>query len=292
VNEADTESLALYVFDTVKFNKHWELSGGLRYDYFSVDATSKAISGAVTEFNKIDKMLSWRAALSYKPTENGTIYFGYGTSFNPSAEGLTLNADLTPLDPEESETFELGTKWDFLNDRLSVSAAVFRTNKTNARTPGLLPTDPPQVLDGEQVVQGFEVGVTGNITEDWAIFAGYTFLDSEVKATNVVAEEGNELPNTPQNSFSLWTTYRLPWRLEVGAGVQFVDSRFSATNNLREADSYYTFDAMVMWHATEYLDLRLNVYNLADERYIDRVGGGHYIPGPGRSATISAAMKF
>jgi catecholate siderophore receptor len=292
VNEANTESMAVYVFDTMKFSPHWELSGGLRYDYFNVDVDQRHEDNTVTSFSSLDKMLSWRSALSYKPTENGTIYVAYGTSFNPSAEGLTLTAQTEALDPEESETWEVGTKWEFLNDRLLVSAAAFRTKKENARTPGVLPSDPPTVLSGEQIVQGFELGITGNITEDWAIFAGYTFLDSEIEKSNNPEEVGNELPNTPRNTFSLWTTYRLPWNIEVGAGAQFVDSRFNNAANEREADAYWTFDAMAVWHVNEHLDVRLNVYNLADEEYIDRVGGGHFVPGPGRSATLTASLKF
>lgn len=292
VNESNTESLALYLFNTMKFGKHWELSGGVRYDYFSVDYTQRDVLGAVTGYDRIDKMLSWRAALSYKPTENGTIYVAYGTSFNPSAEGLTLAANNAELEPEKNNSVEVGTKWDFLDKRLSLAAAVFRIQKENARTPGLLPTDPPQVLDGEQVVQGFEIGLTGNVTADWSVYASYTYLDSEVKKTNTLGEEGNELPNTPQNTFNIWTTYQVTEKLNLGVGAQFVDSRFSSTNNHREAPSYWTLDAMVGYKVSENVDLRLNVYNLADEEYIDRVGGGHFIPGPGRSATITAGFKF
>jgi len=58
-----------------------------------------------------------------------------------------------------------------LQEQLSVTAAVFRTDKTNARTPGLTPADPPMVLEGEQRVQGFEIGVQGNITEHWKVFS-------------------------------------------------------------------------------------------------------------------------
>jgi catecholate siderophore receptor len=43
---------------------------------------------------------------------------------------------------------------------------------------------------------------------------------------------------------------------------------------------------------TDHLTLRLNVNNLADERYIDRVGGGHFIPGPGRSVALTTGIGF
>ncbi|MDB6133003.1 MAG: TonB-dependent siderophore receptor family protein [Verrucomicrobiales bacterium] len=289
-NSATADTVSAYLFDTVKIGKHWEVTGGARYDHVDADYDNSA-----TSFNSTDDMLSWRAALVFKPVEQGSIYFGYGTSFNPSIDGnvgLTLTPQNQDLDPEETGTFELGTKWDVLDNRLSLTAAVFHTEKDHART--VDPTDPlaVTVLDGKQRVQGFELGAAGKITDWWNIFGGYTYLDSEVKSSRNPAEVGKELSNTPENSLSLWTTFDLPGRVTIGGGAQFVDSRFNNNINQREADSYWTFDAMASWQVTKNFGLRLNVYNLADERYIDRVGGGHFVPGVGRSATLTASVSF
>lgn len=293
VNEADTETLSLFAFDTIKLGEHWQISGGLRYDYYSAELDQRDEAGLVVESDRIDKMLSWRAALAYKPVESGTIYVAAGTSFNPSAEGLTsgFNPANAALKPEKSLTYEVGTKWEFFDKRLLVNLAAFRTEKENARTQGVDNAD-IVVLDGEQRVQGFEVGVSGNITKEWAVFGGYTFLDSEIKSSNNPAEVGKELPNTPQHSFSLWTTYQLPWKFQVGAGAQYVSERFANAINTRETDNYWSFDAMLKYEVTKYLDLRLNVYNLADEEYIDRVSGGHFVPATGRTGTLTASLKF
>ncbi|MES2709592.1 MAG: TonB-dependent siderophore receptor [Verrucomicrobiota bacterium] len=290
LNSATADTLSAYLFDTIRFGKHWEVTGGARYDHVDADYNS-----GVTAFNSTDDLLSWRAALVFKPTEQSSIYFGYGTSFNPSIDGnvgLALTPGNSNLDPEETGTFELGTKWDILDDRLSLSAAVFRTEKENART--VDPTDPAAVtvLDGEQRVQGVEFGVAGKITDWWSVFGGYTYLDSEVKSSRNPLEVGNDLSNTPQNSLSLWTTFDLPGRVSLGGGAQFVDSRWNNNLEQREAPSYWTFDAMASWQVTKNVGLRLNVYNLADERYIDRVGGGHFVPGAGRSATLTASISF
>jgi catecholate siderophore receptor len=85
----------------------------------------------------------------------------------------------------------------------------------------------------------------------------------------------------------------LPWNFEIGGGMQYVDSRFSANGvNRREAPDYFLFDATLAYQVSKNLGLRLNVYNLADETYIDRVGGGHFVPGAGRSAILTANFKF
>lgn len=300
--ETTSDTAALYLFDTVTFNKHWEFSGGLRWDSYDTDYTSRTTAGVVTPLQRDDSMLSYQAALTYKPVEEGSIYLSYGTSFNPSTENLTYIAAPTPTnntlslfqaDPEENETIELGAKWEFFDEKLLLSTAVFRTEKTNARTTD--PADPTVVtLTGEQVIKGFEFGATGKITENWSITGGYTYLSGEVKSSAVAAENGADLSNTPENSFSVWTDYVLPAGFNVGAGAQFVDSRFNNNNpgTRQTAPSFTIFNAMVGYQATENLSLQLNVNNLTDEDYIDRVGGGHFVPGAGRSAVLSATMTF
>ncbi|MCG3111234.1 MAG: TonB-dependent siderophore receptor [Candidatus Manganitrophus sp. SB1] len=296
-NDATGKSLALFLFDTLHIGERWEVTGGLRWDYFDLDYQSRAADGAVTPFERTDRMLSWRTGIVFKPAPNGSLYAAYGTSFNPSAEGLTLASTATAannadLEPEESRTYEVGTKWNLFEERLALAVAFFRTEKTNTRTED--PTDPADViaLEGKERVDGVELSVAGNVTDQWQLFGGYALMNSEVVETLDAAEVGNELANTPKHSFSLWTTYQLPLNLEVGGGAQFVGDRFSNVNNDRTAPSYWLFDAMVAYRATESLTLRVNGYNLADEGYIESLGGGHFIPGAGRSAIAAADFQF
>jgi catecholate siderophore receptor len=296
VNESDTDTVGVYLFDTIKLGEHWLLSGGVRGDYFDADYDVRSAAGVMTHFHRRDRMVSWRGALMYKPVSIGSIYFAAGSSFNPSAEDFALTAATAELGPEKTTTYELGTKWDVLDKRLSLSAAVFYTLKENARTPGLTPSDPVTVLEGEQKVMGFEFEVKGNLTPNWEVIGGYTYLDSQIKKSNTPAEVGNELPGVPRNAVSFWTTYQLPWNIEVGAGAQWVDQRFANLINTRSADSYYTVDAMAAYKVTDNFTVRVNAYNITDEEYISglHIQGsfGHFIPGPGRSATITASLKF
>jgi catecholate siderophore receptor len=291
VGDVTANSQAVYLFDTAKFGKRWELNGGLRWDRFDADGVTTL--GAPV--SRVDKMLSGRAAVVFKPLPQGSIYASYGTSLNPSLEGLSYNTANTVIDPEKTYTFEAGSKWDFFGGRMLLSGAGFRVEKTNARTPGLSALDPPQVLQGRQRVDGAELSVTGNITREWQVLAGYTFLDSETVDSNVttpITEIGKELVNTPRNSFNLWSTYRLPSSFSFGGGARFVGKRFGNTINTRFVDAYWTFDLMASYPISNHVDLKLNLYNLTDKYYFDRLGGGHVVPGPGRSATISTSFRF
>lgn len=289
--EAHLDTIAFYLFDTIQIGKMFEVNGGIRFDHIESEARG---ANGVKGFTNTDDLMSWKLGLVFKPVEYGSFYFGYGTSFNPSIDGntgLTLTNALASLEPEETRTMELGTKWDILNERLSLTAALFRSEKTNARTPGLAAGT--TVLGGNQVVNGVEFGVAGSITDKWQIFAGYSFMESETQESGTAAELGQPLSNAPDHTFNLWTTYNLPKNVQVGFGAQYVgDRRNGNGSTARTAPGYWTVDAMVNYQVTDNFSLRLNVYNLADERYIDRVGGGHFVPGPGRSAALTASIKF
>ena len=299
--DATSNSFAAYAFDTIHLNRQWQLVGGLRWDYFSADGQN--VSTAVTPniyvpFERVDKILSGRGAIVFKPVEFGTLYASFGTSANPSLEGLLYSPADVRLDPEKTVTYEAGTKWDLFGNRLLLSGAVFSVRKTDARTPGLSPGDAP-TLDGDVRVNGIELSATGNITPNWQIFSGYTLLDSEIVESNAftvvngvtIFEQGKELINTPRNSFNLWTTYRLD-RFFFGGGPRFVGKRFGNNINTREVESYWVADAMMSVQLTKNIDLRLNVNNIADKYYIDRIGGGHIVPGAGRVVLVSSGFSF
>lgn len=314
INKADSADTsteltnqAVYVFDTIALAPQWDLNLGLRYDWVDGEYKNVALpAGTLTKLDTSDEMLSGRAGLVYKPADNGRIYVAYGTSFNPSAEflassGTGVSAATTDLEPEENETWELGTKWELFDRRLELDAAVFRVEKTNARE---TMADGSTQLAGEQRVQGVELGVTGHITEQWDVFANYTFLDSEtLKAADTAAgraREGQALANTPPRSFNLWTSYELPAGWTLGYGTRYVSERNVATSGTAKLDDYLLHNAMVGYQVNRSLDLQLNLNNLFDEDYVAQVRqtpgtaarSAAIEYGDGRSAILSANYSF
>ncbi|HUN48239.1 MAG TPA: TonB-dependent siderophore receptor, partial [Stellaceae bacterium] len=285
-------SVGTYLIDTLKIGEQWELTGGVRWDSFD---SSFADAVANTSFSRLDQMPSWRTALTYKPARNGSVYFAYGTSFNPSAETLSLSSANANIAPEENESYEVGSKWDFFQERLSLRGAIYRVEKTNARVPD--PDNPLlNTLGGDQRVDGFELEAVGRITEAWQVFTGYNFMRGKVIEASPVAttpQPGAPLTNTPKHTLSVWTTYELPWRTEVGGGLNYVSSRVARnTAPFETVPGYYTIDALVKYHLTPNVDVQVNLYNLTDTNYIDLVHPAHIVPGAGRSALFSTNFKF
>lgn len=312
--ESELTDKALYAFDTLALSDQWDLSLGVRYEKFEGESDSVVFANNPprTQSESSDEVVSGRVGLAYKPVENGTLYVAWGNSFNPSAQGVAttgtgLNADNQDLDPEKNETWELGTKWELLDQRLSLNAALFRVEKTNGRIDADVTGNSnitQYVLEGVQRVDGFELGVSGKVTDKWQAFATYTQLTSEIiKAGASVADqaqEGQALANTPPRSFSLWNTYQLPADFELGYGAQFVDQRNVANAGRAKVDAYWVHGAMLGYRVNKELDLQLNVNNLFDEEYYDRVrtnlgttaNTGGLVPGDGRSATLTANYSF
>ena len=291
--DATGDNVAIYVFDTITLNDQWELTAGLRSDKFESDYRVDDAEPIVTD----QSMLSWSIAAVYKPVANGSIYFGAGNSFNPSAEGLTVSTrnNWADLDPEENTSYELGTKWALLDNRLNLNAALFQTVKTNARTDaegdGSI-----DVLEGEQEVSGLELSAAGQLSDQWAVMASYTFQDGKVtKALNDDAStEGEALARSPKNSFSLWSTYDFNTQWSAGVGAEFMDERYnsSAPGGREKADSYTTLELMLAYQLTDQFRLQLNGTNLTDEEYVDSLGGGHFIPGQGRYIRLGGSYSF
>ncbi|WP_338460128.1 TonB-dependent siderophore receptor [Pseudomonas sp. TE3-3-F2023] len=313
----DTKSntRAIYVFDTLELTPEWLLNMGLRYDHFDTqyrtyDATGATVvnsKGVVSKGKDTSEFVTGQLGLVWKPAENGSIYVSYATSATPPGAMLGEGTEGNPLgnttdragnllssdlEPEETTNYEIGTKWDLLDQRLSLAAALFRTEKENARVQ--VDTTTYENV-GETRVQGIELSASGKITDKWQVFAGYTYMEARQIDGGAVnkANDGNQLPNTPNNSASLWTTYSITPKLTVGGGAFYVDDVYGSVANTTMVDSYVRYDAMAAYKLTKNVDLQLNVQNLTNEVYYDKAFSTHFAnQAAGRTALLTTSVHF
>lgn len=324
---AESETKAFYLLDTLKFNDQWQADVSARRDFWSAKnnkVESRTLAGGVlgnwvrsadSDLGEIkEKLFSYRASLTYKPVEEGSIYIAYGNAKQPSSIGASSAGGISATDfavsPTKGKTYEIGTKWDLLNEALSLTAAIFRTEMDG---PVLIDSSDPL---SEQVriksrVDGLELGATGNISDKWSVFASYAYMDSEIlddgrnaggSFDNPAANDsGIEVQNTPKHSASLWTTYQLSKDWSLDYGVRYVGERYiglgraqTATRASRaEVPDYWVHNAAVSWQTTPELGLRLNLVNLFNEHYWRQYNGrGFGVPGEGRGAQLTAEYSF
>jgi catecholate siderophore receptor len=313
-SDGSTNTESVYAFDTLKFGNAWIVNGGLRLDRYNTSysaltalttATPTQPVGTLvpTKLDASDTLVNGKLSVLYKPTKDGSVYALVATSRLPPggatfALSAAANSAANPkFDPQETVTTEVGTKWDFLKQKLSFSAAAYRTVVKNEVEQD--PVDALYYQTGRKRVQGIELGVTGEVVKNWLVSAGYTRMDTKVEAGKVVTASGvNNLGYTPKQAFTAWTSYTLPRGVQIGGGARFVDKLWRGTDSAigtpAYAGAYWVYDAMLSYEVSKNLALRLNVYNLADKAYIAGINksGYRYAPGAPRSASLAANFAF
>jgi catecholate siderophore receptor len=298
LNDNESETTAYYVNEQLDLGEHWKIIAGVRSDDFDFSSTVAGNPDPLQNgiFEKKDNMTSHRAGIIYQPDDTQSYYISSGTSFNPSAEALTINQANLNIDPEENRSQEIGAKWDLLEGSLSLTVAVFDVEKTNARS--VDPLDATVVrLDGKTAVEGFEIGASGHLTQNWQIFAAYTNLNGKIIRLTE-SQQGTPLPrddnillNAPEHTASLWTIYEFgAW--EIGGGAVYSSERPLNNANTAFTEGYTRYDATAAWQYAEKYRLRLNVQNLTDEEYFEVASAGRATPVTGTVAIMTWTAEF
>lgn len=306
ISRATTDTVGLYALDSIEIGQRFVINLGLRYDDYSVEGrnASGAVSAPVyTPVGGDWDFLNYQVGLVYKPTADSSVYASYATSATPptlsagdQSTGGSVGTEL--LDPEETASWEIGAKANLFNDRLALSAAAFLLKRENAQiqvAPGVFEQA------GEAEVKGVELGVSGNITRQWQVFGGYTWMDSELVSgayTNV--NVGDPLANTPEHAFSLFSTYRVTPALSLGGGAYYVSDSFGGNQggagggaNRIYAPAWTRFDLFASYDLTDTASLQLNVQNATDEEYIMRTNGVHHADvAPARQAILTLNLRY
>ena len=319
--------LAFFATDRFYFTPEISVIGGVRVDRYTPTFASTVVGTAATGQQTTiarspQTLVNPRAALVWEPSEDQTYYFSYGKSAVP--QGTSIVGSPTPittanqaLDPELSETLEIGAKKSFFNGALGLSGSLFKVLKSNS-----VITDPVSGISTAQSgekdrVQGLEFSATGQITEQWNVLAAYTFLDSKVTSDNfcntttLVCQPnpytiGTQVIFVPKNALSFWSSYKLDeWMpgLGIGGGAVY-QSKLLARNTTAGTAPVATglsrvaviprtleFDAVATYNIKP-LHFQFNVNNISNELNYTQSFGNRGTPSAGRTFIISAGVDL
>jgi catecholate siderophore receptor len=300
VSDGSTDTVAFYLFDAFDLGARVRVNGGFRVEAYDTRSHAVTAAGVVTNLEGKDTLVSGKAGLVFRLTEQGNLYVSYGSSVTPPGSAnfqlnvAAANQNNPNLDPQESTNYEVGTKWDVAGNRLQLSGAVFWTKNTNVIFVVDGTAVPPIFnQDDGQRVNGATVGAVGRITPWWDINMSVQYLDSKVESQNP-STNGNRLALAPEVSGNLWTTVRLPHNVRVAGGIRYTDAAFISTANTIPIPAYTVADALVEAPVGQRLTLRLNIYNLTDRVYIRNINNnaGRYNPGTPRAFLVTSALRF
>ncbi|MDM1336486.1 TonB-dependent siderophore receptor [Acinetobacter pseudolwoffii] len=283
---------SLYAATRLHLNDDLKLLLGANY----VQAESSGSSYGTDTIYDEDKVLPY-AGLTYNFSPEYTGYLSYTSIFRPQ----TTRADDGSINkPIEGESYEVGVKGSWLDDKLTATMAVFRTEQSNYP---LRDSDGIPTLRTTQVSnlrsQGYEFGLAGQLTDHFNLSFGYTQF-----SLKDLINGGDARTFNPTQSFNLLTTYQVPQlpKLKLGLGVQWQDQTYldvpEATANgvitqkagIIEQDAYALVNLMASYELNEHMTLQANGNNLTNEKYLFNFPNqqGFY----GAPANYSVAVKF
>jgi iron complex outermembrane recepter protein len=284
-----TSSAGVYVQDLITLTRQLKVLAGGRLDF--VDQRSRDFVGE-TESQQRQIAFSPTVGLVYQPNTWVSLYGSYSRSFEPNS---ALRADGTFLQPERGTQWEVGSKFNFLNQRLSSNIAFYYLTRSNVGT--VDPNNPDfSIPIGEQRSRGFEFDIAGEILPGWRVIGQYTYTDAVITDGDEFTPTGNRFPNIPRHSASLWSTYEIQSSrlkgLGFGLGVFFVDRRAGDTENSFTLPGYVRLDAALYYR---YRNVRtaINFRNLSNTRYFESsIVRSGIAPGAPFSVVGSVSVEF
>lgn len=275
--EADVSVFSIYAQDEIEISEQLDLVIGARFDRFEIEVFNVVANETRT---RTDEEISPRLGLIYKPMENISLYGSYSESFLPRSgeQFANINGSANALDPDTYTNLEAGLKWDF-QPRLSLTAALFEIEQSS---PQVADADPStlDVVDSETT--GLEVQLQGQLTDQWYISAGYSYLDGEiVDRSGPTGLRPRELPET---IISVWSAYQVNDRLGLGLGLTHQSESFINSSNTATLPSYTRIDAAAFYDVSDTLRVQFNIENLTDELYFPNSHSTH-------QATVGAPVN-
>lgn len=276
--EADLDVVSVFVQDTIALSDSLDVILGGRFDRFDLSVNN--VMTSADSGSQDDSHFSPRVGFVYKPQESVSLYASYSETFVPQSGEQYANLGDEALDADEFSNLEAGVKWN-LKDGYDLSLAIFQIDQDFADSDG---NGGSTFITTE--ITGFETQFVGQLSENWTLTAGYSFLDGEDK-------DGDRPKELPENMFSVWNYYQASEKLGLGLGAIYQDESIIRNDPTPVLPDYFRVDAAAYYAINEDLGLQLNIENVLDETYYPSAHSTHQATvGAPINARISISGRF
>ena len=298
--DAVEKTSGLYLQEELTLDERWILTLGLRYDDVDADVTQEQFILPGWSF-PIDARvkthaLTSRAGLTFKASEDLSLYATWSESFVPMAPFSTGSGFFENPKPKEGEMFEVGVKYRPEGMNALFTAAYYDITQTN------LPYQTGAwtwAQLGEVRSKGVELEARAELSEATRLVLAYTWTDAEIVRNMTGSENGNRPQFVPEHAASLWLDHTFAAQggmndLTIGLGARYVGARYADISNTVQVPSHTVFDAAVHYKLAENAALSVNISNLFDKTYVSHVetwsNPDTAFYGSGRS--VRASLKY
>ena len=259
--ETTLKTMGVYFKDQVDVTDRLNINLGLRHDWASVDAKSNYNDN---ESSKSSQAFSGSIAGLYTYNDWVSPYVSYSTSFLPVTD---VDVDGNVFDPEKAKQYEVGLKFQALDQRLQSSLAWFDLTRFNVVSSD---ANGDKYQTGEENTQGIETELAVRILPNWVVSANYSYLPTaRIVDSEISGYEGKRLNNVSEQMFNLNTRYQFNqgalqgWF--IGAGVRS-ESKKSSYKYDYTLPGYALFDAEMGYDAGSW-QASVNAKNIFDKEY-------------------------
>ncbi len=259
--ETTLKTMGVYLKDQVDMTDRLNINLGLRHDWASIDAKSNYNDN---ESSKSSQAFSGSIAGLYTYNDWVSPYVSYSTSFLPVTD---VDVDGNVFAPEKAKQYEVGLKFQALDQRLQASLAWFDLTRFNVVSSD---ANGDKYQTGEENTQGIETELAVRILPNWVVSANYTYLPTARIVDNEISGyEGKRLNNVSEQMFNLNTRYEFNqgalqgWF--IGAGVRS-ESKKSSYKYDYTLPGYALFDAEMGYDAGSW-QASVNAKNIFDKEY-------------------------
>ena len=285
-----TKSQALNLQDQIIFTDRLRGMVGARVEHFEQSTDDFTRNHAKSR--QTHDALTQRAGLLYQLTPQVGVFANASTSFKPNS-GLDANGKT--FKPEEGVGYEVGIKSELFDDRLSATLAAFHIEKENVLA--LDPATNTSRAMGKARSQGFDLQLTGQVTEAVRVIGAFAYIDAEVTKGDKAIPAGSRILGVAKRSGSLLGVYEFQDGVlrgsDLGAAFTYVGDRSGEAGTRFELPAYHTVDLLAHYKATQNVTVGLNLNNLFDEKYYERSYSDYWInPGEPRNLTVSLTLSL
>lgn len=277
---------SIYAATRLHLNEDLKLLLGANY----VQAESKGESYS-SPMSYRESKVSPYVGLTYNFTPEYTGYMSYTSIFRPQT-GIDKDTNQA-LKPIEGKSYEMGVKSSWLDDRLTGTLSVFKTEQNNypLRSSDGNPLN-RKVPTSDLESQGVEVGLSGQITNNVNLSFGYAQFS--IKDIKNGGEARTYNPNQTLNVLTTYTPPVLP-KLKVGAGLQWQDGiklYDSNVNSTIKQDAYALVNLMASYEVNDHITFQANGNNIFDKKYLNSFPDGQAFYGPSANYTVAVKFKY
>lgn len=309
------KTVSASLMDTVDLTDRLTVFAGLRYDKFDFDLGIQNTTTLVTTpYSYSDDLWNGHVGVTFKLNDAAMVYATYasaadingGESDVGTSSGyggaIIFNGSIAAAKPERSKSYELGLKVNVLEEKLLLTAAAFRVDKTGVME-GADYNSVGTFNSGANRVEGLEFSATGAVTDKLTLQAGATFMDSEVTKSATATNFGRALANFANTSATAQAKYQFTENFSLGGVVKYKSKRYggqpdtAAPVNAQGAYSqvvpaYTTIDLFGAYRFNSKLEARVNVNNVTDKDYYLAVYRGGFFLYKGDARNVRFTLNY